>query len=32
MIDLAVGYTESNTSPVLKQFLQRLDELVDPDQ
>ena len=32
MIDLAVGYSESNASPVLKLFLQRLDELLDPDQ
>jgi LysR family hca operon transcriptional activator len=27
MIDLAVGYSESNTSPTLKLFLSRLDEL-----
>ena len=26
-IDLAVGYSESNTSPILKLFLSRLDEL-----
>ena len=32
MIDLAVGYSESNTSPVLKLFLSRLDELVEPNQ
>jgi LysR family hca operon transcriptional activator len=32
MIDLAVAYSESNTSPVLKLFLSRLDELVAPDQ
>ena len=39
MIDLAVGYSESNTSPVLKLFLSRLDELpwsrtrsTEPDQ
>ena len=31
MIELAVGYSESNTSPVLKLFLSRLDELVQPD-
>ena len=28
-IDLAVGYSKSNTSPILKLFLSRLDELVD---
>jgi LysR family hca operon transcriptional activator len=27
-IDLAVGYSKSNTSPILKLFLSRLDELV----
>src|SRR5271167_2145053 len=27
MIDLAVGYSKSNTSPILKLFLSRLDEL-----
>jgi LysR family hca operon transcriptional activator len=27
-IDLAVGYSKSNTSPILKLFLTRLDELV----
>jgi LysR family hca operon transcriptional activator len=27
-IDLAVGYSKANTSPVLKLFLSRLDELV----
>src|SRR6478672_3515189 len=27
-IDIAVGYTKSNTSPVLEQFVSRLDELV----
>ena len=26
-IDLAVGYSKSNTSPVLETFLSRLDEL-----
>jgi LysR family hca operon transcriptional activator len=31
MIDLAVGYSESNTSPILKLFLSRLDELVEPE-
>jgi LysR family transcriptional regulator, hca operon transcriptional activator len=28
MIDVAVGYSKSNTSPILKLFLSRLDELV----
>jgi LysR family transcriptional regulator, hca operon transcriptional activator len=27
-IDLAVGYTRTNNSPVLKVFLSRLDELI----
>jgi hypothetical protein len=27
-IDIAVGYSKSNTSPVLELFLSRLDELV----
>jgi LysR family hca operon transcriptional activator len=31
-IDLAVGYSKSNTSPSLKLFLSRLDELVGPNQ
>jgi LysR family transcriptional regulator, hca operon transcriptional activator len=31
-IDLAVGYSKSNTSPILKLFLSRLDELVGPNQ
>jgi len=31
-IDLAVGYSKSNTSPILKLFLSRLDELVGPSQ
>jgi LysR family hca operon transcriptional activator len=31
-IDLAVGYSKSNTSPILKLFLSRLDELVRPNQ
>jgi LysR family hca operon transcriptional activator len=31
-IDVAVGYSKSNTSPILKLFLSRLDELVGPDQ
>jgi LysR family hca operon transcriptional activator len=31
-IDLAVGYSKSNTSPILKLFLSRLDELVRPIQ
>jgi LysR family hca operon transcriptional activator len=30
-IDLAVGYSKSNTSPTLKLFLSRLDELADPN-
>jgi LysR family hca operon transcriptional activator len=29
-IDLAVGYSKSNASPILKLFLSRLDELVGP--
>ena len=29
-IDIAVGYSKSNTSPVLELFLSRLDELVEP--
>ena len=29
-IDIALGYSESNTSPVLELFLSRLDELVGP--
>src|SRR6476660_3020479 len=31
-IEVAVGYSESNTSPILKLFLSRLDELVGPNQ
>ena len=31
-IDLAVGYSKANTSPILKLFLSRLDELVEPNQ
>jgi LysR family transcriptional regulator, hca operon transcriptional activator len=31
-IEVAVGYSKSNTSPVLKLFLSRLDELVRPKQ
>jgi LysR family hca operon transcriptional activator len=31
MIDLAVGYSKSNSSPILKLFLSRLDELVVPN-
>src|ERR1700694_340130 len=31
-IDVAVGYSRSNTSPTLKLFLSRLDELVRPNQ
>ena len=31
-IDLAVGYSKSNTSPILKLFLSRLDELVGLNQ
>jgi DNA-binding transcriptional LysR family regulator len=29
-IDIAVGYSKSNTSPVLELFLSRIDELVGP--
>jgi hypothetical protein len=29
---VAVGYSKSNTSPILKLFLSRLDELVGPNQ
>jgi LysR family hca operon transcriptional activator len=31
-IDVAVGYSKSNTSPILKLFLSRLDEMVGPNQ
>src|ERR1700736_6080620 len=31
-IELAVGYSKSNSSPILKLFLSRLDELVGPNQ
>jgi LysR family hca operon transcriptional activator len=31
-IDIAVGYSKTNTSPILKLFLSRLDELVRPSQ
>ncbi|HUE25844.1 MAG TPA: LysR family transcriptional regulator [Solirubrobacteraceae bacterium] len=31
-IEVAVGYSKSNTSPVLKLFLSRLDQLVRPNQ
>ena len=31
-IDLAVGYSKANTSPILKLFLSHLDELVEPNQ
>jgi LysR family hca operon transcriptional activator len=31
-IEVAVGYSKSNTSPILKLFLSRLDELVGPNQ
>jgi LysR family hca operon transcriptional activator len=31
-IDVAVGYSKSNTSPILKLFLSRIDELVGPSQ
>jgi LysR family hca operon transcriptional activator len=30
-IDLAVGYSKTNTSPILKLFLSRFDELVRPN-
>src|SRR6202030_1097134 len=29
-IELAVGYSKANTSPILKLFVSRLDELVGP--
>jgi LysR family hca operon transcriptional activator len=29
-IDLAVGYSKANTSPILKLFLSRIDELIRP--
>jgi LysR family hca operon transcriptional activator len=31
-IDIAVGYSNSNASPILKLFLSRLDQLTDPNQ
>ena len=31
-IDVAVGYSKANTSPILKLFLSRLNELVEPNQ
>jgi LysR family transcriptional regulator, hca operon transcriptional activator len=31
-IEVALGYSKSNTSPILKLFLSRLDELVGPNQ
>src|SRR6201981_157695 len=31
-IEVAVGYSKSNTSPILRLFLSRLDELVGPNQ
>jgi LysR family hca operon transcriptional activator len=31
-IDVPVGYSKANTSPILKLFLSRLDELVGPNQ
>ena len=30
-IELAVGYSKSRTSPILKLFLARLDELTEPN-
>ena len=30
-IDLAVGYSKANNSPILKRFLSRLDELAGPN-
>jgi hypothetical protein len=30
--ETAVGYSKSNTSPMLKLFLSRLDELMGPNQ
>jgi LysR family hca operon transcriptional activator len=29
-IEVAIGYSKSNTSPILKLFLSRLDELMGP--
>jgi LysR family hca operon transcriptional activator len=31
MIDLAVGYSKTNASPVLRRFVERLDELADEE-
>jgi LysR family hca operon transcriptional activator len=31
-IEVAVGYSKSNTSPILKLFLSRIDDLLQPDQ
>jgi LysR family transcriptional regulator, hca operon transcriptional activator len=31
-IEVAVGYSKSNASPILKLFLTRLDELAGPNQ
>ena len=31
-IELAVAYSKANTSPILKLFLSRLDELIGPNQ
>ena len=31
-IEVAVGYSKSNASPLLKLFLSRLDELIAPNQ
>jgi len=31
-IEVAVGYSKSNASPILKVFLSRLDELAEPNQ
>jgi LysR family hca operon transcriptional activator len=31
-IDIAVGYSKSNTSPILNLFVSRLDELMRPNQ
>lgn len=31
-IDVAVAYNRSNTSPILKLFLSRLDDLMGPSQ
>jgi hypothetical protein len=32
IVDIAVGYCKSNTSPIIKRFLSRLEELVERSQ